>query len=892
MFLLPCALVLGVAFLRGLKVTLPLIVLLLAAYVTGFFEYPKPAPLVGAAAVGLLLARGTAPLVGALALLFYWLAHCIAAGLAMDHTWTGIDLAELVVDANAIVSAGLLAAIGAASFLRRPPINWFHVTYAPLAASASIPSAVLFSGVDLLSPTATWLTAAFVLLVAAGSHVLALKLRSEPHATDRSSPRTKVYRFPYPIELRRQLARLRAARAPVRLPAPSDATERHDGQPASPERKASSSEQPATDPSVRLKRMRAALKEARARYVTLVENVPHAVLFADLHGIVVSANRATKRVLRYSAPSLIGTNIKRLIPPGSAGHSHPLDLELLIKAPDETVSIRSEADVLRRDGKSVRTAILVDEVAGSRNCKYAIQILSTNEVERATKILKKARATARAHVQARIETLAAMSHELRTPLHGLIATLDMLRDEPLTTNGSRQLAVAKTSAKSLLKLVNDVLDIARMEGSKFPLNSAPFNLPDLLHETIDEFKARASAKGLELRCEIAVENLPKSYIGDRQRVKQILANLVSNAINFTSYGGVSVRLERDGSTTVLDVSDTGPGVPPAVAKSIFEPFVRAKTEASAGSGTGLGLAISRQLCKAMGGDLVLLKTGSSGSTFRATLVLEESDEEAPHERSSKLFMNPVGTILVVEDHEINQYVVKAMLDSLGCTTKMVSNGTEAIETLRQERFDLILMDCRMPGLDGYETTRRVRKTLRIETPIVAMTANASQEERAACIDAGMDDFLPKPFGRSELSAVLCKWLDPQRKLPRGPAQDIVLDEGVFDELWESLHWQEGSMRTICESFMETIDNCARSILANEEGDLARRLHTLLGTSAMIGAREVNGTVVRMQECFKTGRSEDLPGLVTKLRAASKTFRSAFYERLHEKLGYARPPGAR
>lgn len=884
------AIVLMLAFVRGPMVALPLLALLAGAYISGLLEYPQPAPLAGAVGVGLLLARGLAPGLATLVLFLYCITHRVAAGLLGNAA--ALDVAGLVVHTNAIVASGLLAAIAAAAFDKRPRLNWFHVTYAPLVASAALPSAILLAGPELVSPTKTWLAAALVALVACGSHALASYLRSEPLAANLPTVGGRRLRFPYPVELRRQLARFRrAVRDGESISTLPGAPKPGDARPVEIEPGPADSSKAAGTSSPHVKRMRAALTECHVRFSTLFENAPHAVLFTDLHGKIISANRATKKVLGFASSSLLGTDIKRLIPPGSDKTSHPLDLDVLIKAPGETISIHSDADVLRQDGSTIRTAILVNEVAGSRKCKYAIQILLTDEVERAEKLLRKVRATARASSEARIETLAAMSHELRTPLHGLIATLDMLRDEPLTKEGSRQLAVAKTSANSLLNLVNDVLDIARMKGSKFPLKAEPFSITDVLLETINEFRARALAKGLDLTYEITAHDLPKSHIGDRQRVKQVLANLLSNAINFTSYGGVSVRLGREAGTIILDVSDTGPGVPAAYVNSIFEPFIRAKTDGA--SGTGLGLSISRQLCRAMGGDLVLLSTGSSGSTFRVTLKLEESDEQAPEEHSGRLYMNPAGKILVVEDHQINQYVVKAMLDSLGCTTTMVSSGSDALEVLKREQFDLVLMDCRMPGLDGYETTRRARRALQVRTPIVAMTANASEEERQACLDAGMDDFLPKPFKRSQLSSVLCKWLDSRvQKGVLGTAADATIDKDMFDELWESLGWQESSMRTICESFLETIDACTRSISEGETDDISRHLHTLRGTSAMIGAREVNRIASEIQSYVKAGRSEGLKELAAELRTAGTTFRNAFYDRLNDKLGYARPSGSR
>lgn len=887
MLALISALAVALVVIRGYKPAVLLVILSIGGYAIDLIEYSMLVALIGAIGVGSVIARGVAPTVAAITLFIFLSAHAILID-ALDYAdWSLIDFTRLMVEINLEMSIGLLLAIAAAALGKYARVNWFHITYSLLVVSAAAPAAFLLSGAESASAVTALSTAALMLLIPLGSHVLALKLRSLDVARQAGS---RACRLPYPVELRRQLVLLRrtarARRKELQLGGSAD--ENHSSPVPTPQHTPSSTRTSTPRAKARAPaaaRVHAWLKEYQARYTTLVENAPHAVLFTDLDGKILSANRAARRILGFSASSLIGSDIKRLIPPDSRTN-HPLHLQLVIKAPGETISIHQDAEVLRRNGESVRTAIYIDEVSGGRISKYAIQILPTDEVERAEKLLQKARSAAHRGREARIETLAAMSHELRTPLHGLIATLDMLRDEALSADGVRQLSVAKTSAKSLLNLVNDVLDIARMEGPNFPLTSERFNLGTLLSETVAEFAARAAAKGLELRRDIDA-NLPRSHIGDRQRVKQIVSNLISNAINFTSYGGISLVVRRENGTIVIDVSDTGPGVPHNRIKAIFQPFVRIKTESSASSGTGLGLPISRQLCRVMGGDLVLLKTSAAGSTFRATLKLEESDQDAPEEYSNKIYTNPAGRILVVEDHEINQYVVKAMLDSLGCSVQIASDGNQALKALQEQTFDLVLMDCRMPGLDGYQATRRAKEHLKVQAPIIAMTANASQEERSECIDAGMDDFIAKPFGRAELSRILCKWLDPSVKnTPPSRFEPIALDENVFDELWESLHWNGSAMRSIHETFLQTLDRSARSILARGDGDIERQLHTLIGTSGMVGAREVSRVATRIKESYNSGRSDELSALVTQLRAASKAFSHAFIGRLEEKLGHA------
>jgi CheY-like chemotaxis protein len=264
----------------------------------------------------------------------------------------------------------------------------------------------------------------------------------------------------------------------------------------------------------------------------------------------------------------------------------------------------------------------------------------------------------------------------------------------------------------------------------------------------------------------------------------------------------------------------------------------------------------------MGGSLVLVNSDSHGSTFRVTLVLAASDEEPLEDQSQRILKNPPGRILVVEDHPANQYVAQSLLESLNCTVSVAGTGAEALELLTRERFDLVFMDCQMPGMDGYETTRRMRAALQRYIPVVAITANAMVDDKQRCLDAGMDDFLPKPFTKSALSNMLCKWLVPGANAIAGSDLTERIGElpalamPVFDELWQSLQWRLAPLRKIYESFLsvahETLDILERAPAAGD-GLLARRLHTLIGSAGMVGARQVERVAAWLSEAVKADR---------------------------------------
>ena len=508
--------------------------------------------------------------------------------------------------------------------------------------------------------------------------------------------------------------------------------------------------------------------------------------------------------------------------------------------------------------------------------------------EAALKELKSARHLVDAAQRSSGHFVAMMSHEIRTPLHGLMATIDMLRAEPLSAEGRHRIGIARVSARTLLNIANDILDLSRIEAGAFPLEHKPFHLASVLREVVDEARARAESLGLELRA-TTEGSWPRSFIGDPARIKQILANLVSNALKFTTTGGVSLHARYDGRVCTIDVADTGEGIPENKRDVIFDPFVQveSKTSRRAG-GAGLGLPISRRLSETMGGSLVLVKSDSGGSIFRVTLVLASSDEEPLEDQSQRILKNPPGRILVVEDHPANQYVAQSLLESLDCTVSIAGTGAEALDLLAREPFDLVFMDCQMPGMDGYETTRQMRAVLQRYIPVVAITANAMVDDKQRCLDAGMDDFLPKPFTKSALSDLLCKWLVPGANAIAGSDLSERVGElpalamPVFEELWQSLQWRLAPLRKIYESFLsvahETLDMLQRTS-DKGEGLLARRLHTLIGSAGMVGARQVERVAAWLSEALKADRRVEMETGRTLLAEALRRFEEELERRL-------------
>ncbi|GAB3002182.1 hypothetical protein GCM10027050_21990 [Psychrosphaera aestuarii] len=395
------------------------------------------------------------------------------------------------------------------------------------------------------------------------------------------------------------------------------------------------------------------------------------------------------------------------------------------------------------------------------------------EQQRTASYLKQAKERAEQSAKMKSEFLASMSHEIRTPMNGVIGTLSLMLKEELGQQQREYAVIAKDSAESLLSLINDILDFSKIEAGKLEIETQELDIESLTRSVFRTFKAAADAQGLVFTLDMTKVN-EAFVLGDASRLRQVMNNIIGNALKFTQEGEVSISVETkpiNQSTIecIWHIKDTGIGIKASRINSIFESFTQADSSTTREfGGTGLGLSISKQLCQLMGGDIKLNSELGVGSTFSfsARLGVSSNTDNVLFKEVEKAqpFEKVTMRALLVEDNLINQMVAKKMLTESGLDIEVAVNGAKALERLsesQQREFDVVFMDCHMPVLDGYEATQAIRNGEAGEhnksIPIIAMTANAMKGDKEKCFEAGMDDYTPKPIDLGVLQSLLTKW---------------------------------------------------------------------------------------------------------------------------------------
>jgi PAS domain S-box-containing protein len=523
-----------------------------------------------------------------------------------------------------------------------------------------------------------------------------------------------------------------------------------------------------------------ALKESELRFRTMVEMAPDAIFIVNQTGAFIEVNAAACKQLGYTREQLLSCHVSDILP-----------VSLVAKASWRLKTLENadssyESFHVRSDGTHVPVELNIRKIMLNGNPAMLGIARDVTERKQVETVLREAKEAAEDATKVKSEFLANMSHEIRTPLNGIIGMIGLLLDMDLNAEQYEYAQIASFSGEILLSLINDILDFSKIEARKLELETLDFDLRSTLKDTVDLLAIGAHEKGLELVC-LVEPAVPLLLRGDPGRLRQILINLGGNAVKFTDKGKIVIRVRLDGEDEQnviirFAVSDTGIGIPANRLDSLFSPFTQVDSSKTRKyGGTGLGLAISKQLAESMGGKIGLESKEGIGSTFWFTSVFERqpagsgSAQEKFARIEGELAMEHSAgepaisgngyckmRILVAEDNPVNQKVAQAMLKKMGLRTDVVANGQEAINALQMIPYDLVLMDCQMPEMDGFEATRVIRlegsKALNPCIPIIAMTAATMQGDREKCIQAGMNDFIAKPVQKRELSEILARWL--------------------------------------------------------------------------------------------------------------------------------------
>ena len=621
------------------------------------------------------------------------------------------------------------------------------------------------------------------------------------------------------------------------------------------------------------------VEEIRERLAAVVESSGEAIIGKTLDGTINSWNPAAEKLFGYSSSEAVGRPMRMLLPPERV--TEELDILERISRGERVSAL--ETIRVRKDGKYVDVSATISPIRNSSGAIIGASKIAhdISEHKRVEEEMRRAKETAETASRAKSEFLANMSHEIRTPMNGVIGMTKLLLDTELSAEQRRFADLVRTSGEALMLIINDILDFSKIEAKKVTLETSDFDLHSVLEDAVTLLRIKASEKQLELTCEVQ-PGTPLLLRGDPGRLRQILINLVGNAVKFTSRGhvAVSVRLETEELQKAVlrfSVMDTGMGFPQNHASALFEPFVQADGSSTRRyGGTGLGLTISRQLVEIMGGriEVEARKAKDRPSGLQPSLRSEPAREPAgviiklgvdssdpPVIPSATQVANRQARILLAEDNVTNREVALAMLNKLGYTADFVANGLEAVNALSSADYDLVLMDCMMPELDGFETTRRIRdrhglaRNRNPQIPIIAVTADAMNGDRDRCLRAGMNDYISKPIELRTLSEVLAKWLNApaaDHGEPPALASDST-PQLVFDEQAMLGRLMEDKLlaRKVVTGFLDDAPQQLRALekkLETSDASGARLLaHSLKGAAATVSAESLRTLCCEVQK---------------------------------------------
>jgi PAS domain S-box-containing protein len=623
---------------------------------------------------------------------------------------------------------------------------------------------------------------------------------------------------------------------------------------------------------VRLEASEREERRERANLDALFEGAPIAVTVVDEAGIVQRVNPRFETLFGYGRAETIGRTVDDLIiPEERRGEGQALTDRA--RREDQVIA---EVDRRRKDGQILHVRLTARHVAAVGEGSVFVQYEDITARKRAEQAMVEARDQAERAAQARATFLANMSHEIRTPLNGILGLSELLLTTTLDPEQRRRLELLHGSAQGLLSILNDILDLAKVEGGRIEVESIPFEPRQLVGSLIELMGTRATQQGIGLRANVAPD-VPAAVLGDAARLRQVFLNLIGNAIKFTHAGEVVVTLTREGEGLRCAVRDSGIGIPADKLETIFDAFSQADASTTRQyGGTGLGLTISRRLVAAMGGALRVESEKGRGSEFWFIIPCRPASAgvggaaevavPAPRGRIGRVERG--ARVLLVEDNVVNQEVAASLLWARGHQVAVAGNGLEAVAAVQAGPYDVVLMDIQMPELDGLGATKRIRALpAGAGLRIVALTAHASGAERSRCLAAGMDDYLSKPFQPADLFAMVEG--GPARTAAPTPPVDL---EGFRAAMRDA--GAEAAVAGVVRLFADSAPARLAAIVSAADGAdavaLSRAAHAFRSSAATIGARALAARLEALEAMGKDSGLEGLSEAVTALREEVNT----------------------
>lgn len=606
-----------------------------------------------------------------------------------------------------------------------------------------------------------------------------------------------------------------------------------------------------------------------AKFKGIIDNFRLGLLEVHPDGSIIHANEAFCDMSGFSCEELIGRDGGELLLDEAErermkvrnasrieGEEDVYELRVFNKFGETRYWLVSAAPLLGDDGN----------VLGSIGIHWDITHLKEMEFE-----LKDAKRKAEESSKAKAMFLANMSHEIRTPLNGIVGMAEQLAQSQLDADQRYFTDIMRSASSTLLSIINDVLDISKIESGKFSIETIAFNLNETVKRTLSIFEDKAKQAGISLDIDL-MDDRGISHLGDPHRLSQVLFNIVGNAIKFTHAGYVRVtsqlaRKENDICLVSFTIQDTGVGMDMAYLAKVFEAFSQEDASITRKfGGSGLGLSIARSIVQIMGGTIHIESEKGKGTCVEIRIPMRISNDKTKQEivEMTDLQKSLKGIrVLAVEDNELNRMVLQVILKKCEVIVSIAQNGQEAIDLIQEKEFDIVLMDVQMPIVDGLEATKYIREELKLNTPIIGLSANAMPEEVEVCKQAGMNDYLVKPYSERALVEIMRKWTEEEKFLPE-EIGELALDKELdLSMLKQYVGNDVNVLKDVVSGYLEhlppQLDRLELAIVGSDIPALRHELHQLKASMEIIGVRPVGLSFVGISNELK---SEGLSPLAT------------------------------